>query len=118
MKNYNKRIIPFAQYLRKNMTSAERKLWYHFLRSYPLRFQRQKPIYHYIADFYCAKAKLIIEVDGPNHALAHQQFHDYERSKTLKAHGFTVIRFTNEDIEIRFGGVCQAIDNTIKNIVE
>ena len=59
--------IKHARNLRKNMTPWERKLWYCFLKAYPIRFQRQKPISHYIADFYCAKAKLIIELDGGGH---------------------------------------------------
>ena len=64
MKPYNKSNIPLAKNLRKNMTPWERKLWYEFLRDYPIRFQRQKSIGKYIVDFYCAKAKLIIELDG------------------------------------------------------
>ena len=64
MKEYNKSNIPLAKALRKNMTPWERKLWYDFLRNYPVRFQRQKAIDNYIADFYCAKARLIIELDG------------------------------------------------------
>ena len=64
MKPYSKSNIPLAKDLRKNMTPWERKLWYDFLRSYPVRFQRQKAIGNYIADFYCAKARLIIELDG------------------------------------------------------
>ena len=53
MKEYNKANIPLAKTLRKNMTPWERKLWYEYLRSYPIRFQRQKAIGNYIADFYC-----------------------------------------------------------------
>ena len=64
MKVYNKENIPLAKTLRKNMTPWERKLWYDFLRNYPTRFQRQKTINNYVVDFYCAKAKLVIEVDG------------------------------------------------------
>ena len=66
MKEYNKANIPLAKTLRKNMTPWERKLWYEFLRNYPIRCQRQKAIGNYIADFYCAKAKLVIELDGGN----------------------------------------------------
>ena len=67
MKEYNRENIPLAKALRKNMTPWERKLWYQFLRSYPVRFQRQKAIGNYIADFYCAKAGLVIELDGSQH---------------------------------------------------
>ena len=64
---YNKNNIHLAKNLRKNMTPWERKLWYQFLRSYPLRFQRQKAIDEYIVDFYCAKARIVIELDGGGH---------------------------------------------------
>ena len=67
MKPYNHANIPLAKELRKNMTPWERKLWYDFLRNYPIRFQRQKAIGNYIADFYYAKARLIIELDGGGH---------------------------------------------------
>ena len=64
MKEYNKDNIPLAKALRKNMTPWERKLWYEFLRNYPMRFQRQKAIGNYIVDFYCAKIGLVVELDG------------------------------------------------------
>ena len=67
MKPYRKENIPRAKELRKNMTPWERKLWYEFLRNYPLRFQRQKAVGDYIADFYCAKAGLVVELDGGGH---------------------------------------------------
>ncbi len=117
MKPYNKKIVPFAKYLRKNMTPWEQKLWYGFLRTYPLRFQRQKTIGNYIADFYCAKAKLIIELDGSNHFLTPQQIHDYERTQILSRMGLTVIRFLNTDIDTAFGSVCQAIDAAVQKAV-
>ena len=62
MKEYNKENIPLAKALRKNMTPWERKLWYEFLRSYPIRFHRQKAIGNYIVDFYCAKIGLVVEL--------------------------------------------------------
>ena len=64
MKQYNNSNIPLAKALRKNMPPWERKLWYEFLRYYPIRFQSQKVIGNYIADFYCAKARLVVELDG------------------------------------------------------
>ena len=67
MKDYNKENIPLAKALRKNMTPWERKLWHDFLRNYPIRFQRQKAIGNYIADFYCAKARLVVELGGGGH---------------------------------------------------
>lgn len=64
MYHHNKRLTPYAKQLRKNMTYEESKLWYNFLRTYNVRFLRQKVIENYIVDFYCAKASLIVEIDG------------------------------------------------------
>ena len=66
-RKHNKNIISLARELRKNMTKEEKHLWYDFLRTYPIRFMRQKIIGRYIADFYCAKANLVIELDGSQH---------------------------------------------------
>ena len=84
MKEYNKANIPLAKTLRKNMTPWERKLWYDFLRNYPVRFQRQKAIGNYIADFYCAKAKLIVELDGGGHYTEQQTEKDKRRTEELE----------------------------------
>ncbi len=65
--DYNEKNITLAKNLRKNATKQERHLWYDFLSSYPIRFQRQKAIDQFIADFYCHKAKLVIEIDGSQH---------------------------------------------------
>ncbi len=67
MKNYNKNNVSIAQTLRKNMTDWEKHLWYDFLCDYPIKFKKQQAIGNYIVDFYCAKAKLIIELDGEQH---------------------------------------------------
>lgn len=61
---HNKQLVPLAKHLRKEMTKEERHLWYDFLRSYPIRFSRQKVLGKYIADFYSAEARLVIELDG------------------------------------------------------
>ena len=66
-RKHNKDIVPTAKMLRKNMTKEEKHFWYDFLRTYPVRFSRQKVLGKYIADFYCAEAKLIIELDGSGH---------------------------------------------------
>ena len=116
MKEYNKANIPLAKALRKNMTPWERKLWYEFLRKYPLRFQRQKAIDNYIADFYCAKARLVIELDGGGHYTVEQAEKDVIRSKVLESMNLTVLRICNLDIDRNFGGVCEYIDLTIKNL--
>ena len=116
MKAYNKANIPLAKELRKNMTPWERKLWYEYLRNYPMRFQRQKAIGNYIVDFYCAKAKLVIELDGGGHYTTEQTERDMIRTKELEAMDLTVLRFCNLDIDRNFLGVCEFIDLTVKNL--
>ena len=114
MKEYNKENIPLAKTLRKNMTPWERKLWYEFLRNYPIRFQRQKAIGNYIVDFYCAKTGLVIELDGGGHYTAEQAEKDNLRKRDLESMKLTVIRICNLDIDRNFHGVCEYIDLTVK----
>ena len=116
MKAYNKANIPLAKVLRKNMTPWERKLWYEYLRYYPVRFQRQKAIGNYIADFYCAKARLVIELDGGGHYTAEQAEKDADRTKELEAMDLTVLRICNLDIDRDFRGVCEYIDLKVNNL--
>ncbi|SHI01668.1 Very-short-patch-repair endonuclease [Sporobacter termitidis DSM 10068] len=111
---YNRALIDRAKELRRSLTPQERKLWYEFLSAYPVRFQRQKVIDSYIADFYCAKAKLIIELDGSGHFEPEQKEYDAIRTEILNAYGLTVIRFTNLEIERNFSAVCSAIENSVK----
>lgn len=114
MKEYNKSNISLARVLRKNMTPWERKLWYEFLRNYPIRFQRQKAIGNYIADFYCAKARLVVELDGGGHYTVEQIERDKIRTKELKEMNLTVLRVCNLDIDRNFSGVCEYIDLNVK----
>ena len=114
MKEYNKANIPFAKTLRKNMTPWERKLWFEFLRKYPIRFQRQKAIGNYIVDFYCAKARIVIELDGGGHYTAEQIKKDNFRTNELKNMNLTVLKICNLDIDYNFSGVCEYIDFEIK----
>ena len=116
MKDYNKENIPLAKTLRKNMTPWERKLWYDFLRNYPVRFQRQKAIGNFIADFYCARARLVIELDGGGHYTAEQIEKDEMRTKDLESMNLTVVRICNLDIDRNFSGVCESIDLTVKRL--
>ena len=116
MKAYNKDNIPLAKTLRKNMTPWERKLWYDFLRDYPVRFQRQKAIGNYIVDFYCAKARLIVELDGGGHYTTEQAEKDRLRTKELENMNLTVLRICNLDIDRNFEGACEYIDLTVKNL--
>ena len=114
MKEYNKANIPLAKTLRKNMTPWERKLWYDFLRHYPVRFQRQKAIGNYIADFYCAKANLVIELDGSQHYEDEGLVNDEKRTEYLEQYGIKVVRISNIDVLKNFEGVCMYIDNAVK----
>ena len=111
---HNKSLVGVGRILRKNMTPEERHLWYDFLRTYPIRFNRQKIIGKYIVDFYCAKAKLIIELDGSQHYEDDGVLKDNERAKFLDAYDFTIIRIPNNEIKQNFKGVCEYIDLCVK----
>ena len=102
---YQKKLIPRAQELRKKATKQESHLRYDFLHNYPVRFQRQKTIDSFIADFYCHEARLVIELDGSQH---------YERSAIFAEYSVKVVRFSNLEVEKNFQGVCTAIDLTVK----
>ena len=114
MKEYNKANIPLARQLRKDMTPWERKLWYLFLRTYSVRFQRQKAIGNYIVDFYCARAKLVVELDGGGHYTKEQEEKDRLRTLELEKMDLKVIRLCNRDIDKNFYGACTYIDETVK----
>ena len=110
---YKQELIPKAKELRSNMTPQENRLWYCFLRRYPIRFQRQKTIKSFIADFYCHKAKLIIELDGSQHYTKDGMARDNERTAILSEFDLEVIRFSNYDIDNNFEAVCFEIDNMV-----
>ena len=112
--NHNKKNESLAKQLRSNMTPWERKLWFCFLKDYPIRFQRQKCIDNYIVDFYCFRAKLVIELDGSGHYEPNQQEQDIIRTKVLENYGLKIIRFCNLDIDKNFYGVCTVIDREVK----
>ena len=111
---YNHKLIPRAKELRTNATRQENHLWYDFLNKYPVRFQRQKTIGCYIADFYCARVKLVIELDGSQHYTEEGMAHDAGRTATLETFGITVIRFSNAQIDKEFHAVCAEIDRIVK----
>ena len=114
-RKHNKEIVPIAKTLRRNMTKEERKLWYDFLKMYPVRFSRQKVLGKYIADFYSAKAKLVIELDGSGHYTEEQEKYDLERSAFLEAYGLKIVRIPNTEIHNNFPAVCEYIDLIVKN---
>ncbi len=96
------------------MTEQEKRLWYDFLRNYPVKIYKQRIIDNYIADFYCHKAGLVIEIDGSGHYTEDGKSYDKHRSARLEGYGLQIIRFSNRDVEEKFEGVCFLIDKTIK----
>lgn len=113
-RKHNLKLVPNARTLRKNTTKEERHLWYDFLKDYPIRFSRQKILGRYIVDFYSSKAKLVIELDGSQHYEDAEIKHDAERTKFLEQYGLRIIRIPNNEINSNFYGVCEYIDNEIK----
>ena len=111
---YNEKNITLAKNLRKNATPQEKHLWCDFLSKYEVRFQRQKAIDNFIADFYCHKAKLIIEIDGSQHYTEDGRQKDEFRTEILEGYDLRVIRFTNRQINTNFRGVCEYIDAAVK----
>lgn len=111
----NSQMLPRARELRRDMTPQERKLWYLFLRKYPVKIYKQRIIDSFIVDFYCASAKLAIEIDGSQHYTEQGQSYDTERSACLARYGLKVIRFSNADVDYRFDTVCAAIHAMIQD---
>ncbi|MBR4889833.1 MAG: endonuclease domain-containing protein [Clostridia bacterium] len=103
--------------LRKNATPWENKLWYEFLREYPIKFRRQQPIGQYIVDFYCSKARIIVEADGGGHFYDDKIKYDKERDLFLQSKGYTILHFTNLEIDKNFYEVCSVIDREVKKRV-
>lgn len=114
---HNKDLVPLAKALRRNMTKEERHLWYDCLRQYPVRFLRQKVFGKYILDFYCAKARLVVEVDGGQHAEPKAKIHDEERTAFLESYGLRVLRFSNTEVNRNFSGVCEHIDWAVRQVL-
>ena len=113
MYSYNKKLVPNAQELRKNMTAEERHLWYDFLKKLPIPVKRQKNIENYILDFYIPSAKLAIEIDGRQHKLVENREDDRIRDEFLNSMEITVVRYTNDDIRDRFQAVAKDILNRL-----
>lgn len=111
---YNKQLIPMAKKLRKEMTKEEKHLWYDFLKTYPVKFTRQKVLGKYIVDFYCAEKNLVIELDGAQHLTEEAIAYDNKRTEFLELYGVKVLRIPNININKDFSRVCEAIDEIIK----
>ena len=99
--------------LRRDPTPAERRLWFDFLSSHAEKFTRQKPLGRYVADFYCARHRLVIEVDGDSHFNVAGERHDQTRTETLRLQGISVIRFTNSEVLEQFETVCAQIEEAL-----
>ena len=113
-RKHNSALTQNARALRKNMTKEERRLWYDFLRDYPIRFLRQKVIDNYIVDFYCHEARLIIELDGSQHYEKEGMLKDKIRTERIERRSLTVIRIPNNEVNENFEGVCEYIDLMVK----
>ena len=114
---YNKNLQPFANRLRKEMTKAEACLWKYVLRAGKMKgfsFRRQRPVLKYIADFMCKELMLIIEVDGSIHELEEVMKNDMERQRALEIAGFTVLRFTNEEVLTNIQWVHSCLEDWIE----
>ena len=113
-RKHNTYLTSNARTLRKNMTKEERHLWYDFLKSYPVRFLRQKVIDNYIVDFYCHSARLIIELDGSQHYEEKGLLKDKIRTERIEQRNLTILRIPNNEVNKNFEGVCQYIDIAVK----
>ena len=111
---FNPALLSSARELRRNMTKEERHLWYDFLRTYPVKFTKQKIIGNYIVDFYCADAKIVIELDGSQHFEPEAMEHDAVRTAFLNSFGLNVYRIPNSEVNKNFTGVCEYIDCLVK----
>ena len=109
------RLTPRARELRTNATKQENHLWYDYLNQYPVRFARQFIIGEYIADFCCRKAKVVVELDGGHHEEQNHLEYDKERDTYLQARGFTVLRFSNNEVDYQFNFVCNRIDEAVRD---
>lgn len=112
---YNSKHLEGARILRRKMTPQEKKLWYSFLRDYPVKIYRQRPIDRFIVDFYCSKANLVIEIDGGQHYTLEGKEYDIIRTDVLEKYNLKLIRFSYSQIEQNLKGVCEEIDQTIKD---
>jgi very-short-patch-repair endonuclease len=112
-------IFKLAKELRKAETEAEKILWSKLNRNQilNLQFRKQHPINIFIADFYCPKIKLVIELDGSIHELPEYQSHDIGRTEVLNDFGITVIRFTNEQIVEQIDSTIESIKTVSKNLL-
>ncbi|TKJ42402.1 hypothetical protein CEE37_01595 [candidate division LCP-89 bacterium B3_LCP] len=110
---YNPKLKLLARELRINATDAEKRLWNRIRRKQlkDTQFYRQRVIGNYIVDFYCPKAKIIIELDGEQHFTPQGKIKDLKRDSYLNELGFQVLRFSNLEVMNNIDGVLQVIWN-------
>ena len=113
-KLHNPELTHISKLLRKNATKEESHLWYDFLKGLNPQFKRQKVIGRYIVDFYCPKAKMVIELDGTQHNEVENKAKDKERDEYLEELGIVVFRYSNRDINKNFGRVCTHITHRLE----
>ena len=111
---YNSYLKDSARILRKNMTRHEKHLWYDFLKNYPVKWYRQRVIDKYIADFYCSKANLVIELDGSQHFTEEGIEYDSVRNEIMEQYNLKIIHISNVDIDRNFYEVCEIINNEVE----
>lgn len=115
---YNKNLQPYANRLRKEMTKAEACLWKYILKGKQFRgyqFRRQRPVGNYIADFVCMELMLIIEVDGLTHHWEETMLKDKKKQTDLEAMGFTVLRFTDDEVLNNIKVIHDFLENWIES---
>ena len=115
---YDARLNDRAVDLRREMTPQEKKLWYAYLRKYPVKIYKQRVIEHFIVDFYCPLARLVIELDGSQHYTEQGMQYDMERSAVFEQYGVQVLRFRNQDVSAHFEMVCEQIHEAVVKRLE
>ena len=111
---HNKELTENAKFLRNNMTKEEKHLWYDYLKKCPVRFSRQKVLGKYIADFYSAEAKIVIELDGVQHFEKENRIYDEKRTEFLEQYDLKIIRIPNGEINTNFEGICRYLNKQIE----
>ena len=114
---YDSRLNERAKELRRKMTPQERKLWHRFLKDCSIKIYKQRVIKFFVVDFYCAEARLVIELDGSQHYTEQGKEYDEQRTAILEQYGVQVLRFTNLDVDRHLDAVCAQIDSTIERRV-
>ena len=109
-------LFELARKLRDHQTEAELYLWSQLehLKYLNVRFKRQHPVLYFVADFYCHKARLVIEVNGGYHDIPEQYKYDKEREHEIEELGLKVIRFTNEQVLFHIENSLKVIEEVIK----